>query len=220
MATYWGRYILKESDLFEPIRDYFIDGGHEVYAEVPCKGKRVDIVTKCNNIYSVVEMKTSINLTLIEQADFWRFKANYVYIAIPAKAASISLFVRNLLRERGIGILVVRGDGIRKAEHAKLFRKIGVDWEQKLLPEYKNNIAGSCKGNGYTSPYKLMIECVRRELKRHHDGLTIEQILDVVDTKYSNPKQGLYNALRRYESDWCCYTNIGINKVFKLKELD
>lgn len=184
-----------------------------MYAEVPCYGATADIVAIKGEVVIVVEMKTSLSLKLIEQVFNWRTKAHLVFAAVPQRT-EITLFARELLRNAGIGLLVLDIDNtyskepycsrITKYERAKLYRgPLTVKWEQHIIPEFKENIAGVQNADIKVSRYKLMMRYIRRLLERNEDGLSIDEIADRVDSYYINPKKGLFNALKKYESDWC-----------------
>lgn len=212
---------LKESDLFFPLKSYLENEGYAVYAEVPCYGKTADIVAVRDNIVTVVEMKVTMNLKLVEQVFFWRNMANYVYAAVPMEA-DITPFVRELLRNAGIGIIGldirVCDDSkpfcsrIEKYEKAKLFRKLAfsredyfqpIRWEQHIIPEHSQNTAGVKHADIRVSRYKLMMEHAQHLLSIWPEGMSINELANKLDTYYTNPKTGLYNALKNYESDWC-----------------
>jgi hypothetical protein len=221
------------------LRDYFETNPHNViYTEVVGVGYgRPDIVVLNNGIVTVVEMKTTLSMKLIEQAFNWRYVANYVYIAIPKGSKPLNTFVTKILRDYGIGILQIDIQGsstlkwyqehneklnfcVRESLRPKLFRnKSRIDWKSKLkdMFKYENNVSGGNVGGGYNTPYKAMITEVKWYLKTHQDKpVAIKELieyLDIVRSHYSNPKAGLYNALTTIESkDIVCET-IG-NKIY------
>ena len=202
----------KERDLYFPLKEFFESDGFEVFAEVPCYGATADIVARKNNIYVVVEMKTSLNLKLIEQVFNWRTKAHFIYAAVPQRT-EITLFARQLLENVGIGLLVLDIDNtlgdpycsrIHKMARSKLYRgPLTVKWEQHIISEHSQNIAGVQHADIRFNRYRLMMDHVKHLLKVYKDGLSIDDIAAGIDTYYVNPKQGLYNALKAYESEWC-----------------
>lgn len=221
----------KESDLYLPLKEYFESDGFEVYAEVPCSGATADIVARKNNIYIVVEMKTSLTLKLVEQVFNWKTRAHFIYAAVPQRT-EITLFARKLLENAGIGLLVLDIDNkfgepycsrIYKMGRAKLNRApLTVNWDQHIIPEHSQNIAGVQHAEIIVSRYKLMIKHVKRLIERHKDGISIDEIADSIDTYYINPIQGLYNALKKYEYNWCeSFKKPGDrNTYFRLKPTD
>lgn len=224
---------IKETDLFNPIKDYFESRDCEVYSEVLFGqgGRRADIVVKQNNIVSVIEMKTSLSLDLLEQANRWLGYAHYVYIAVPMpKDRHINEYAKKCLLNDGIGILLVdfrknhyyydNGSIPMVSNHIKpkLHRRIINRWDKYLTESHKNTLPGGTKGGGYITPYKITINGVKRCLKIHSEGLSLNELCEKVQTHYSNPKQGLYNALTSFETDWCeTYIN-GRNRYFKIRQ--
>jgi hypothetical protein len=223
---------IKEVELFKPIKQFFENRDYEVYSEVLFGqgGSRADVVAKQNNIISVIEMKTSLSLDLLEQANRWIHYAHYVYIAVPMpKDRHINEYARKCLIRDGIGLLVVDFNRNRfyydndeipmvwNKIDAKLCRKIINHWDKYLTEAHKNTLPGGTKGGGYITPYKITIDGVKRCLKLHPEGLSLNELVKRVETHYSNPKQGLYQALTSFETDWCETFTKGITRYFKIK---
>ena len=70
---------LKETDLFPPVRDYLVDQGYRVNAEV----KGCDITATKGAELIIVELKKRFNATLLIQAVERQRIADAVYIALP-----------------------------------------------------------------------------------------------------------------------------------------
>jgi len=209
---------IKETDLFDPIKQYFESRGFEVYSEVLAgQGtRRADVVIRHGSVVSVIEMKTTLSLDLLEQANRWISRAHYVYIAIPMpKNRRINEYARKCLSRDGIGVLLVdcrqndfyydNGDEymIWTDLKPKIHRKIVNHWDKYLTEAHKTSIPGGSKGGGYITPYKTTIDGVKRCLKNHPEGIELNQLILMVQTHYANPKNGLYQALTSFESDWC-----------------
>lgn len=224
-----GEY-MKESDLFIYIKDYFLaNPNNEIYTEVlGLGGGRPDIVLRTNKkIITIIEMKTTLSMNLLEQAINWRYKANYVYIAIPEpKTKNINGFARKILADYGIGLLFIDiptkeiyekyyKDGednsckylISEKIKPKFFRtkKEIIDWNVVLkdIYRYENNIKGGSKGGGYNTPYKDLICDVKKYVYRKGNefvpiGELIEKISSI-RSHYSNPKASLHSALTEIE---------------------
>lgn len=69
---------LKESDLYEPIKAFFIENGYRVNGEV----KSIDMVVNKDDELIAVELKTTFNLKLILQAVDRQKMIESVYVAI------------------------------------------------------------------------------------------------------------------------------------------
>lgn len=167
---------MKEADLFEPIKNLLLDSDMEVYTEVPCSRGRADIVAVRNKLVTTVEMKTSLSLQVIEQAHNHIYEAHYTYIAIPMpKRGYRSHYVQRILEMDGIGLMHVNTNHDDKRFNyasvvfpAKLHRKLrhSISIKHLELYRYENNIAGGTAGGGYNTPYKDMMNSVKRFLRR------------------------------------------------------
>jgi len=96
-----------EKELYVPVRNYLIQQGWDVKGEV----KYCDVAAVKDDIFLVVEMKTSLNLDVILQAAIRQRTADIVYIAVPKN--SRILFTKRwknilyLLRRLEVGLLLV-----------------------------------------------------------------------------------------------------------------
>ena len=198
---------MKESDLYLPVTELFPDG--EIFPEVIVGDCRPDITIRQGNIITIVELKTSLSLALIEQAYGWVGCCNKVYVGIP-KPKKVNNFAIQLLRQKGIGVILVkngRAEVYTLASHAD---KCRLDWSKLLHDFYKENEAGGICGE-YVTPYKHMINCVEDYLTTYQKPITARNLVEVLDKKYNriasehyaNPVSSLYKALSEYESSWC-----------------
>jgi hypothetical protein len=225
---------IKETDLFIPIKTHFIDRDNEVYSEVLAGGGRADIVARQGNYITVIEMKTTLSLDLLEQANRWLRSAHYVYIAVPrTKDGSINRYAKKCCLQDGIGILQVDfrrknkwGEPAEVIEvvkpkllvKGKNHKKVVTAWDKRLTEAHKDTLPGGSAGGGYITPYKTTIEAVKRCLRFRKNGVSLNELVQLVQTHYSNPKQGLYNALTNFEDSWCdSYIQDGL-KYFKIRE--
>ncbi|MCR8860367.1 hypothetical protein NQ113_24665 [Bacillus pseudomycoides] len=211
---------LKESDLFEPVKEWLEEQGYEVFSEVSPKyagNRRADIIGKHGPAIAIVEMKTSLSLELLDQAYFWKRLGHYIYVAIPRRTKQVPVIIKEFLKKEGIGLLEIdmKSKWIYQREKAKFNRPFyRIHWEEELLLEHKTWLTGGSAGGGYVTTYKLAMEEVKGFLKRqygrdkmektNHEGWrTLKEILDHCETHYSQPKPSLSQALRKYEADWC-----------------
>lgn len=97
---------LKESDLYQPIKSFLINLGYEVKGEI----KDCDILAKKDDTLVIIELKLSLNITLLLQAIDRFTLADTVYIAIPKQCTLYkkqSKQVKKLIARLGIGLIVV-----------------------------------------------------------------------------------------------------------------
>lgn len=102
---------MKETDLFEPVRHYFHTQGYHVAAEV----KHCDVIALKGDELIVIELKTSMNMTLITQAIKRQRITNSVYVAIPEPSKKTKRFREQtaVLKRLGLGLITVYQSPIR-----------------------------------------------------------------------------------------------------------
>ena len=205
---------MKESELFTPVKELLINQGcKDVYGEV-CN---YDVVGVAPDNEFIVEMKKIMNFKVIEQAHQGIGRAKYVYVAIPKpKNEAPNRFARTILNEYGIGLIYIEHDSafieIPSAEHDIHWRNIRED----VLPHNKIMIGGVKSGDGPTE-YSITIDAVKAFM-RDRDWVTVEEILQHVDTHYSNPKPSLVATLRAtWNESWCERKIIKRKTHFKFK---
>lgn len=95
-----------ETDLYPPIKAMLEAQGFKVKGEI----KQCDVMAVRQDDVLVVELKNTLNLTLILQAVERLALTDYVYIAVPADCAPLKKQQKSiikLLRRLGIGLIVV-----------------------------------------------------------------------------------------------------------------
>ncbi|MFT5558874.1 MAG: hypothetical protein ACJAYB_002022 [Psychromonas sp.] len=102
---------LKESDLYLPIKGFLENLGYQVKGEI----SHCDIVAKkndpnLNNSLIIIELKLSLNITLLLQAVERLSVADTVYIAIPKHSPIYkkqTSKVKKLIKRLGLGLIIV-----------------------------------------------------------------------------------------------------------------
>jgi hypothetical protein len=97
---------LQESDLYLPIKNHLQKLGFEVKGEI----KDCDIVAKKGEQLIIIELKLSLNITLLLQAVDRFSLADIVYIAIPKQCTLYkkqSKQIKKLIKRLGIGLIIV-----------------------------------------------------------------------------------------------------------------
>jgi hypothetical protein len=210
--------MLKETDLFEPVKNWFLENGYEVYAEVtaPMLIGRPDVVARKRPVTICVELKKSISFELLYQALERKRYFNYVYIGIPKRKSIIPYLAQDILRREGIGVFEIdieHGTAYPSTKprfnRPSLFDR--VDWDKALRKEYKQHVGGY-NGPGLYTPYKITILKVKEYLQHAYfsdkrigeDGWrTMDEILEYCETHYCNPKPSLSKVLLEIEHEWC-----------------
>ena len=96
----------RESDLYQPIKTHLQLLGYEVKGEI----KDCDIVAKKDQNLVIIELKLSLNITLLLQAVDRFNLSDTVYIAVPKQCGIYkkqSKQVKKLIKRLGIGLIVV-----------------------------------------------------------------------------------------------------------------
>jgi hypothetical protein len=99
---------LRESQLYEPVRQYWTAAGYQVRGEVCC----CDVLACLNDELIAIELKTSLNLEVILQAAERQKQCTQVWIAVP-KPGGRSLRSKrwrqamHLLKRLELGLLLV-----------------------------------------------------------------------------------------------------------------
>lgn len=95
-----------ETELYEPIRSYLEQNGYSVQAEV----KGIDVVAVKDDALIAVELKTSINLSLLIQATRRQAITPSVYVAVPDPRRKGSHYrgAIRVLRQLNLGLFLVR----------------------------------------------------------------------------------------------------------------
>jgi hypothetical protein len=97
---------LKESDLYLPIKSFLNNQGYEVKGEI----KNCDIVAKKADEVIIIELKLTLNITLLLQSVERFTLADIVYIAIPKQSAIFrkkQKQIKKLIARLGLGLIVV-----------------------------------------------------------------------------------------------------------------
>ncbi len=96
----------KESDLYFPIKTFLANLGYEVKGEI----KNCDIVARKDDSVIIIELKLSLNITLLLQAVERFTLADTVYIAIPAHCTVYKKQrsrVKKLIARLCLGLIIV-----------------------------------------------------------------------------------------------------------------
>lgn len=131
----------KETDLYQPIRNLLSSQGFTVRGEV----KGCDIAAVKDDVLWVIEMKLSINLTLVLQAMERKTATDWVFVAIPRPRASrggnFSAFKR-LLKKLQIGLITVALDSPAKLTEIILFPSGNGEKTTKKSANIRRELAG------------------------------------------------------------------------------
>ena len=215
--------IKKESELSAPTKQFLIDMGcTSLYGEV----LDIDLVGINEHIIYAVELKTSLNIKVLEQALNRKNYANYIYIAVPNSSLpgyyyGINNVYRLFLEYHGIGLIGIEKTskfGFETIYYYKIYKHSKINrtvkrrhWLIPKLTSQKLNHDGGLQSHEVESPYKWMIDEVKDYLKRKRrrggEGWTsLDEIIDCckkVSEHYASPKGSLRQTLRAsFNCDW------------------
>ncbi len=156
---------MKEYELFPVLKDYFLSQGYKVNAEV----KDCDMTAIKDDELIIVEMKTSLNITVLYQALERKKLSPNVYIAIPRPKKDYrksKLKMKNLISKLDLGLIVI--DVVNKGLEILVYpeinqtQRINNTKKTKLLKEINNrsvdeNIGGKNRTKVLTAYKELGI---------------------------------------------------------------
>ncbi len=98
---------MRETELYEPVRDWLSDTGWIVRAEV----RDCDIAAVRGDRLLLVELKTTLNFDVVLQAADRQRMGDFVYVAVPAKTKAMAgrrwQLVTHVLKRLELGLLLV-----------------------------------------------------------------------------------------------------------------
>ena len=171
-----GECCMKESELYPPIKEFLENQGYEVKAEI----ENCDAVAIRDKLVIAIELKLSINLTVLLQAVDRLKYSDTIYIGVPSNIPPLKKNRRRivkLMRMLGIGLIVVHprskvgkvevlcDPGEYKPRQVK-------KRQEKLLGEFFHrvgdpNLGGSSTKRGIMTAYRQQALAVAAYLIEH-----------------------------------------------------
>ena len=152
---------MKETDLYPPVKKYLEQQGYTVKGEI----QDCDVLAVKDDVLVVVELKKSLNLTLLLQAIDRKSMTDDVYIAVPNSGKTLKKQYRQitkLLKLLSIGLLLVDPAGKRvdaALDPCEYKPRKSKKRKLKLLKEFAEligdpNVGGSQKLSGRMTAYR------------------------------------------------------------------
>lgn len=198
--------VLSEAEVAAKVIDFLLDDGWEVYQEVPL-GNIADIVVKRTTrngatLLGVIEVKTSVNLTLLSQAEHWLPFANYVWIAFPHRPSTVQSYGIRIAKQKGFGVIKVSTHGsVSEESSPKFARKIRPNLLKALRPEHQDGShakAGSVHEPRFTIFRATVIAL--QELVRKEPGIEMRQAILKLKHHYSRNTSAVANLTKHLRS--------------------
>jgi len=184
-----------EKEMGEFLIPWLNEQGWDVYPEVEIfrGGPVADIVGKRGNFLWAIEMKKSLSLDVINQADYWIRYANFSSVFVPTIGSGWSKkrqFAKKILSLTGIGLLEMRsGYGVTPVQETvtPIFRrKVDSRLMNTLNEGHKAmGVAGSNKGERWT-PFKESVSAMKDYLKTN-PGSSYEELISGIKHHWKTP---------------------------------
>ncbi len=208
---------IKESELFEPVQNFFEGLGYKVNGEV----RGCDVTAVKDSILIIIELKTAFNLKLLFQAIERRKITDFVYVCIPRPEISNTKNWLNMiyvLKKCGFGLITVAVDSPLKTidviltpESHDIKNNKNTDYLLKEISGRTINLnTGGTNRKKIITAYKeksVQIACALEKLGEASANLLVKQYNCPKDTRmvlYNNvygwffrPKKGIYRLTEK-----------------------
>lgn len=180
-----------ETDVARPVVEWLQQWHWTVYQEVQHYrgGTVADIVAVQDELVWIIEVKTSLNLSLLAQAYDWKYYGHYISVAVPtiSQRSSGRDIASIILKDWGIGLIEVEYDNVCETNEPRLHRKgLAHEFRERLREEQKTWAeAGNSEGRRYT-PFQGTRRGVQNYVRRN-PGCTIKDLIDNVKHHYYSP---------------------------------
>jgi hypothetical protein len=200
---------MKETELAEPVIDWLQSQNWTIYQEVQFArlGGVADICAERHGILWIIETKTAMTITVLNQASTW--PVHFRSIAVPKAIHNEKRDYRVARDYYGVGVIEVAKNDIYETLKPPLFLRHNAT-AKKMLSQLTDvhkvyAKAGSQSGNHLT-PYKETMMEIRRYIIRH-PGCTVKDIFnDLGSMHYSSKssfKGNIVKCLESFEKSWC-----------------
>lgn len=225
---------MKETDLAK----YFIDylSCYDLYFEVDY-GRCVDIVAVADKFSIAVEVKTSFNFKVLEQAVGNKRLFNYSYIAVPD--FKDDYFQKQLCEDYGVGLLLLKTKIDRRYDkdtdkiiEKEVFSVLEIvkpklnrhASRNKLLPRLhefsKTSIAGSKSGDGgKITAFGITIENLERYVSRNR-GCTLAEAAKNISHHYGSNKAACANIYQWIRTGVVTCVKYENKKLYPVDEIE
>lgn len=201
---------MKETQLYEPIKDYLLKNGYNVQAEV----KNCDIACIFENKLIIVEMKKSFNLKLLYQAMDRKAFADKVFVAINRPKNFRKKEVKHMLKileNMDIGLITVALDSPLKTVEIVLepqdkplkrkTRRRTIVLNEIERRNLNTNIGGSTKKENILTAYReqvIFLACALNKIEKGSPS-NIKKQFNIQNASYilQNNHYGYFDRIER-----------------------
>jgi len=206
---------MKETELAEDLAEHLElsddsdwDAVHRE-VEAPSTGRVADLYARKGSMENpsdslVVEVKTSCNLTVLEQAWFWRNYAHRAAVAVPPASGSkrgqkLRSFAGRVCREMEMGLYIVEG-AVRTVVEPRSSRIT----RRPVLVEEQTEATGGTNlpSDRHTALDRTLSNL--EDLTEKRSGISLENAVEQLDHHYKNDRSAytsLRDAIKKGRSD-------------------
>lgn len=208
---------MKESDLFEPVKKLLMDKLKctEVYGEVA----DADVLGLSGDLDIIVELKTSLNWKVIDQALNRQYASDIVYIGVP-HSSTINHIALDTVRRYNLGLITVNkiGQAMILVKAPTVISKARRKFRDYVRDHHSKTIGGVKTGEGPTAYTETIVKI--KQFMKDKDWVTAQEINRSVKTHYmGNATASIRDTLQaRWNKDWCEWKKEGNRLYFRMKK--
>jgi hypothetical protein len=198
-----------EIELAQKVIEWMRHDGWDIYEEVRLgyAGARADIVGMRHRISHVVEVKNSLSLAVIAQAEGWLTMSHYVSVAVPRTLKQDVRYQRDHARglahricaTLGIGVLEIdMRPGWKEVKEvvAPALNRTASKYEYhfigNLVHEMHNEWGRAGSRNEYYTPFRQTCESLTEVVRDHPEGIRFKDAVNIIkaDWHYHSEQSG------------------------------
>ncbi|MBN1535213.1 MAG: hypothetical protein JW908_00670 [Anaerolineales bacterium] len=199
---------MRETELAEHVVDWLQSQHWTIYQEVELLyGGIADIVAERHGILWIVETKTAMSISVLNQASRW--PVHYRSIAVPKAKNDYKRDYQLAKSYYGVGVITVDREYVDEIIRPPLYlnhNKMAKILLSRLTEEHKTYSKAGCSNGRRLTPYKMTMMDVKQFVTQH-PGCTIQDIFDTHGRMHyaskASFKGNLLKALEDFERDWC-----------------
>lgn len=184
-----SEWAMKESSLYEPVKEWLKNKGYDCYSEVPFPTSYsfIDIVGKKEQELICIELKTSLNKKVIYQAHYSQMITQKVYVGVASSPSKKSL---EKCQRFGIGVLSIKDGSVIEILPPSCDKEVFKSYYNSVIETLSNggfdSIAGLPNMKG-TGPAQAVLKLVK-EAKGKNPKISWKELFDTIPNHYSSPQ--------------------------------
>jgi hypothetical protein len=167
--------------------------GWEVWGEIAPWGggaRRADLVATRGPFVTIVEVKLTLSLKLLDQASYWTPYAHYVWAFVPWKSGVSSSFAKKALEWQGVGLMThtkTRGD-LRMVHPPTFNRKALTRTLRSALVDEQKGVVGGTNSNIYSTPFRRTCDELYYLVQRQGGRMLAQEAFKKLKHHYSSDR--------------------------------